>query len=116
LRFKAGVKRQDRVNARVRYIEGDLTPSERIDWLKNFDSIPEPLTAVEKESFLQSLSGVSLASDAFFPFRDSIDHASKCGVQFVAQPGGSVADDEVVAACREYGMSMAFTDLRLFHH
>lgn len=65
---------------------------------------------------MASLDGVAISSDAFFPFRDSIDHASKVGVQFVAQPGGSIADEEVIAACKEYGMSMAFTDLRLFHH
>jgi phosphoribosylaminoimidazolecarboxamide formyltransferase/IMP cyclohydrolase len=59
---------------------------------------------------------VSISSDAFFPFRDSIDHASKVGVQYIAQPGGSVADEEVISAVTEYGMSMAFTDLRLFHH
>lgn len=89
----------------------------------------------DRESFLQNLSGVSLSSDAFFPFRDSIDHASRSGVSYIAQvhslhivvfqvlnqysnqqAGGSVADDEVVSACDEYGMTMAFTDLRLFHH
>ena len=59
---------------------------------------------------------MAISSDAFFPFRDSIDHASKVGVQFVAQPGGSIADEEVISACKEFGMSMAFTDLRLFHH
>ena len=78
--------------------------------------MPPPLSAEEKTTFLTSLTGVSISSDAFFPFRDSIDHASKYGVQFVAQPGGSVADDEIKAACVEYGMTMAFTNLRLFHH
>ena len=63
-----------------------------------------------------ALSDVALASDAFFPFRDSIDHASKVGVKYVAQPGGSVQDDSVIATCEEYGMSMAFTGFRLFHH
>jgi len=85
-------------------------------WLANFESVPEPLTEAEKTEFLATLTGVSISSDAFFPFRDSIDHASKVGVTYIAQPGGSVADDEVIAACNEYGMSMAFTDLRLFHH
>ena len=74
------------------------------------------LSDAEREEFLASLDGVSISSDAFFPFRDSIDHASKVGVRFVAQAGGSVADQEVIAACREYGMDMAFTGLRLFHH
>jgi phosphoribosylaminoimidazolecarboxamide formyltransferase / IMP cyclohydrolase len=101
---------------RVRYIEGDIEGAELAFWLQNFERPPNPLTPEEKDLFLRSLSGVCLSSDAFFPFRDSIDHAAKVGVQFVAQPGGSVADSEVVAACEEYGMQMVFTDLRLFHH
>lgn len=116
LPFKKTVKRQDRVNARVRYIEGDFTPAELPVWQSNFEAIPEPLSEIEKTDFLKTLSGVSISSDAFFPFRDSIDHASKVGVQFIVQPGGSVADEEVIAATKEYGMTMAFTDLRLFHH
>ena len=78
--------------------------------------MPEALTAEEKDEFLKTSTGVSLSSDAFFPFRDSIDHASKLGVSYVAQPGGSVQDDEVTEACDEYGMTMAFTGVRLFHH
>merc|ERR1719517_235154 len=116
LPFKEGVKRQDRVNARVRYIEGDMQEAELTEWQKNFDVQPEPLTAAEKEEFLGSLDGVAISSDAFFPFRDSIDHASKLGVKFVAQPGGSVQDAEVISTCDAYGMTMAFTGLRLFHH
>jgi phosphoribosylaminoimidazolecarboxamide formyltransferase/IMP cyclohydrolase len=116
LAFREGVKRQDRVNARVRYIEGDMDEIEYKEWLKNFDSAPEPLTADEKAEFLKKLEGVTIASDAFFPFRDSIDHAQKLGVHFVVQPGGSVADEEVIGACDNYGMTMSFTDLRLFHH
>jgi len=116
LDFKAGVKRQDRVNARVRYIEGDITEAERPVWESNFNSVPEMLSEQEKTEWLASLADVSLSSDAFFPFRDSIDHASKVGVKYLAQPGGSVADDQVVAACNEYGMAMAFTEVRLFHH
>lgn len=116
LPFKTTTKRQDRVNARVRYIEGDITTAEMPLWLANFETTPEPLTETDKQSFLATLSGVSISSDAFFPFRDSIDHASKVGVTYVAQPGGSIADSEVIEACKEYGMSMAFTDLRLFHH
>merc|ERR1712061_749356 len=116
LKFKEGVKRQDRVNARVRYIEGDMEEAEYQQWAKNFDNAPEPLTAQEKSEFLAGLSGITVASDAFFPFRDSIDHAQKLGVKYVAQPGGSNADEEVIKACDTYGMTMAFTDLRLFHH
>ncbi|KAL7576749.1 hypothetical protein ACA910_005664 [Epithemia clementina (nom. ined.)] len=116
LPFKEGVKRQDRVNARVRYIEGDFTKEEKTRWEEQFATVPEPLTSQEKDDFLQKATGVAISSDAFFPFRDSIDHASKLGVSFVAQPGGSVQDNEVTEACDEYGMAMAFTEVRLFHH
>merc|ERR1711912_182644 len=116
LPFKEGVKRQDRVNARVRYIEGDFTDTERKQWEANFEKVPEPLTEEEKAAFLKALEDVTISSDAFFPFRDSIDYASKLGVKYVAQPGGSVADVEVIGACDTYKMTMAFTDLRLFHH
>jgi len=116
LKFKDGVKRQDRVNARVRFIEGDMDEVELKQWQANFDTVPEFLTAEDKSAFMKELSGVAISSDAFFPFRDSIDCATKLGVKFVAQPGGSVADAEVIGACDQYGMTMAFTDLRLFHH
>jgi phosphoribosylaminoimidazolecarboxamide formyltransferase/IMP cyclohydrolase len=116
LPFKVGVKRQDRVNARVRYIEGDFTDEERVRWEAQFTQVPEPLTEEEKADFLKGASGVSISSDAFFPFRDSIDHASKLGVSYVAQPGGSVQDEQVTEACNEYGMAMCFTGVRLFHH
>jgi phosphoribosylaminoimidazolecarboxamide formyltransferase/IMP cyclohydrolase len=116
LPFKGGVKRQDRVNARVRYIEGDFTEEEKVRWAAQFTTTPEPLTEEEKAAFLKEASGVSISSDAFFPFRDSIDHASKVGVSFVAQPGGSVQDKQVTEACDEYGMAMCFTGVRLFHH
>jgi len=116
LAFKNGVKRQDRVNARVRFIEGDMEPAELSAWEKNFETVPVPLTAQEKEEWLKGLDDVAISSDAFFPFRDSIDFAARYGVKFVAQPGGSVADEEVISACDTYGMAMAFTNLRLFHH
>jgi len=116
LKFKEGVKRQARVNARVRYIEGDMEGPEYEQWLTNFGDEPAKLDEQEKGEFVRALDDVSISSDAFFPFRDSIDHATKLGVKFVAQPGGSVADDEVIAACDQYGMAMAFTGTRLFHH
>jgi phosphoribosylaminoimidazolecarboxamide formyltransferase/IMP cyclohydrolase len=116
LQFKKGVKRQDRVNARVRYIEGDFTDEERVRWEMQFDIVPDPLTLDEKDEFMKKASGVTISSDAFFPFRDSIDHASKVGVSFVAQPGGSVQDPEVTQCCDDYGMVMSMTDVRLFHH
>jgi len=116
LSFKEGVKRQDRVNARVRFIEGDMQPAELEEWKNNFAGDVEPLTDGERSEFLATLDGVAISSDAFFPFRDSIDHASRLGVKYVAQAGGSVADAEVIGACDTYGMTMAFTGLRLFHH
>lgn len=119
LPFKDGVKRQDRVNARVRYIEGfdETSPkAEREQWESMFSSVPEPLTEASKNEFLAATKGVSLASDAFFPFPDSIHVASRYGVSYVAQPGGSVQDEGVTAACNEYGMVQALTGVRLFHH
>jgi phosphoribosylaminoimidazolecarboxamide formyltransferase/IMP cyclohydrolase len=116
LQFKETVKKQERINARVRYIEGDFTAAELPKWQSLFTTVPDPLAEAEKQVFLATLDGVSVASDGFFPFRDSIDHASKYGVKYIAQPGGSIADEEVIAACREYDMTMAFTNLRLFHH
>uniref|UniRef100_A0A7S4AZR5 MGS-like domain-containing protein n=1 Tax=Chrysotila carterae TaxID=13221 RepID=A0A7S4AZR5_CHRCT len=116
LQFKAGVKRQERINARVRYIEGDMPPTEFSQWKEQFEAVPEPLSADEKRDFLATLTDVSLASDAFFPFRDSLDVASSRGVKFVVAAGGSVADEEVIGAANEYGMTMAFSGLRLFHH
>ncbi|MDH4248063.1 MAG: phosphoribosylaminoimidazolecarboxamide formyltransferase [Deltaproteobacteria bacterium] len=116
LPFRPEVKRVDRTNARVRFIEGDFTPPEFAQWKTLFSDVPEPLTAKEKKDWIATLQGVSLASDAFFPFRDSIDQAAQRGVKYITQPGGSVADDAVVTACNDYGMVMAFTGVRLFHH
>lgn len=116
LPFKQGTKRQDRINARVRYIEGDFTKEEKSRWESQFEVVPEVLTEDEKNEFLKGSTGVSISSDAFFPFRDSIDHASKLGVKYVAQPGGSVQDQQITEACDEYGMVMCFTGTRLFHH
>jgi phosphoribosylaminoimidazolecarboxamide formyltransferase/IMP cyclohydrolase len=100
----------------VRYIEGDFTPEEKIRWEAQFATVPEALTEAEKKTFMDAANGVTLSSDAFFPFRDSIDHASKHGVSYVVQPGGSVQDQQVASACEEYGMAMCLTGVRLFHH
>merc|ERR1712190_597648 len=86
LPFKEGVKRQDRVNARVRYIEGDMQEAELTEWQKNFATTPVPLEDAMKAEFLSGLSDVVVSSDAFFPFRDSIDACSWIGVKYVAQP------------------------------
>jgi phosphoribosylaminoimidazolecarboxamide formyltransferase/IMP cyclohydrolase len=116
LPFRQGVRRVERTNARVRFIEGDFTPAEHAQWATLFAAEPPPLEPADKEHWLARLRGVSLASDAFFPFRDSIDQAAKRGVTYIVQPGGSVADEAVIAACNDYGMAMALTGLRLFHH
>lgn len=116
LAFKSGVRRQDRINWRVRYIEGDLTAGETAALRDVLEQPLEPLTEDEKRQWIGQLDGVSLVSDGFIPFRDNIDHASRHGVRFIAQPGGSNRDAEVEAACREYGIAMVHTHLRLFHH
>jgi phosphoribosylaminoimidazolecarboxamide formyltransferase/IMP cyclohydrolase len=116
LRFKADVKKQDRINWRVRYIEGDLTVYERQALADVLDGPFEPLGADEKQAFLASITGVSLVSDGFIPFRDNIDHAQRHGVKFIAQPGGSTRDADIERACREYGITMVHTAIRAFHH
>ena len=116
LRFRKGVKRQDRINWRVRFIEGDLTPSEQKAFAEALEAPAPPLTPEEKAAWIGELDGVSLTSDGFIPFRDNIEQAQKHGVRFVAQPGGSTRDDDIEAACREYGIAMVHTHLRLFHH
>lgn len=116
LRFKPDVKKQDRINWRVRYIEGDLTVYERQALAEVLDGPFEPLGAEEKRAFLASITGVSLVSDGFIPFRDNIDHAQRHGVKFIAQPGGSARDADIERACREYGITMVHTAIRAFHH
>lgn len=85
-------------------------------WERYFTEAPSPLTEAEKRAYLDQQSGVSLASDAFFPFADSIERGKLSGVQYVAEPGGSIRDDLVIEACDRYGMALCFTGLRLFHH
>ncbi|MBO4343547.1 MAG: phosphoribosylaminoimidazolecarboxamide formyltransferase [Clostridia bacterium] len=86
------------------------------NWQKYFTKRPEPLTEAEKKEFLSAVDGVSLGSDAFFPFDDNIERAKRSGVKYVAEPGGSIRDDLVIECCDKYGMVMAFTGMRLFHH
>ncbi|MBO4983588.1 MAG: phosphoribosylaminoimidazolecarboxamide formyltransferase [Clostridia bacterium] len=85
-------------------------------WQKYFTSQPEPLTAEEARAYLDTITGVSVGSDAFFPFSDNIERARKSGVSFIAEPGGSIRDDLVIECCDKYGIVMAFTKMRLFHH
>jgi phosphoribosylaminoimidazolecarboxamide formyltransferase/IMP cyclohydrolase len=116
LAFKDGLKKQERINWRTRYIEGDLTREEEQAFAAVLDGPFDPFTDAEKKAFLASVSGVSLVSDGFIPFRDNIDHAAKHGVRFIAEPGGSTRDAEIVSACAEYGITLVQTGLRLFHH
>ncbi len=116
LRWKPGVKRQDRVNAIDLYLRDDTTPAEIQQWEELFEAVPPRLTTREKQQWLQGLQGVVLGSDAFIPFRDSIDCGALYGVKYVAQPGGSLRDEDVIEACNSYDMVMAFTGVRLFHH
>jgi phosphoribosylaminoimidazolecarboxamide formyltransferase/IMP cyclohydrolase/phosphoribosylaminoimidazolecarboxamide formyltransferase len=85
-------------------------------WQGLFTQKPKALTREEKRAWLDTMDGVSLGSDAFFPFDDNIERARRSGVKYIAQPGGSVRDEDVIAACDKYGIAMAFTGQRLFHH
>lgn len=117
LPFKEGIKRADRDNAIDVYI-GDEYMDVLADgaWENIFTEKPEVFTREEKRAWLDKLTDVSLGSDAFFPFGDNIERAHKSGVKYIAQPGGSVRDDNVIETCNKYGMAMAFTGIRLFHH
>ncbi|MCR5784904.1 MAG: phosphoribosylaminoimidazolecarboxamide formyltransferase [Eubacterium sp.] len=117
LEFVDGLGRANRDNAIDNYI-GDDYMDVLADgkWEKIFKVKPEVFTKEEKREWISKFDGISLGSDAFFPFSDNIDRAKKSGVKYVAQPGGSVRDDIVISACDEYGMAMAFTGIRLFHH
>ena len=117
LPFRADMKRADRDNV----IDGYINKNEEdvcADgiWQKYFTEQPAPLTAEEIRAYLDTVTGVALGSDAFFPFSDSIERAKKSGVCYIAEPGGSIRDDAVIDACNKYGMIMAFTGMRLFHH
>jgi phosphoribosylaminoimidazolecarboxamide formyltransferase/IMP cyclohydrolase len=116
LQFVRGLSRADKNNAIDVFLLEEVSPAEQAAWEQAFRVVPTRLTGEEKRAWLDNVSGVALSSDAFFPFRDSIDRAARSGVRYVAQPGGSLNDEGVIAACDEYGMVMALTQLRLFHH
>lgn len=116
LPFKAGIKRPDRDNAIDQFLQPDVTEAEKSNWKNVFTELPNQLSVIERRAWLDVMSDVVLGSDAFFPFRDSIDRAVRSGVKYVIQPGGSNRDEEVIAACDEYCMTMAFSGVRLFHH
>ena len=118
LQFSPARSRSERDNTIDLYLSneesGDVLGEEV--WQNFFTVRPEPLTAEEKKAYLAGVTGVSLGSDAFFPFGDNIERAHRSGVSYVAQPGGSIRDDHVIDTCNKYGMAMAFTGVRLFHH
>ena len=117
LPFRDDVKRANMNNAIDVYISDDYMDLLADGmWEDTFTVKPEPLTKEEKIEWLKNLNDVSLGSDAFFPFGDNIERAAKSGVKYIAQPGGSIRDDNVIETCNKYNMAMAFTGVRLFHH
>jgi len=116
LSFQAAITRPDRDNAIDQFLQPDVTVAEKTAWKESFTEMPQPLSAEERRSWLNTQEGVTLGSDAFFPFRDSIDRAAMSGVEYVLEPGGSNRDEEVIQAANDYGMTMVFSGVRLFHH
>ncbi|NLH62705.1 MAG: phosphoribosylaminoimidazolecarboxamide formyltransferase [Erysipelotrichaceae bacterium] len=117
LPFKQGIRRADRDNTIDVYISDEYDDVLREGtWQNFFDAKPEPLSKQEKTEWLAKETGVSLGSDAFFPFGDNIERAHKSGVSYIAEPGGSIRDDNVIDTCNRYGMTMVFNGVRLFHH
>ena len=116
LRFAEGVSRADKNNAIDLFLADDITASEEELLAGSLRGKVERMSKAQKREWLDKLTGVSLGSDAFFPFRDSIDRAARSGVEYIAQPGGSTRDDLVIAAADEYGMVMVLNGIRLFHH
>ena len=117
LQFVDGIRRPDRDNAIDIYTSNEYEDilADGV-WQLNFKVKPEPLTAEEKKAWIATQSGVTVGSDAFFPFGDNVERARKSGVQYIAEPGGSIRDDHVIATANKYGITMAFTGMRLFHH
>ena len=117
LPFKADIRRPDRDNTIDVYVSEDYEDVLADGaWENFFTEKPEVLTREEKREWLKTMTGVSLGSDAFFPFGDNIERARRSGVCYIAEPGGSIRDDNVIETCDKYGIAMSFTGLRLFHH
>ena len=117
LPFADSITRAERDNAIDVYIGNEyMDVLEEGAWQKVFTRKPEVFTAEEKRAWLDGLRGVTVGSDAFFPFSDNVERAHKSGVEYIVQPGGSVRDEDVIAACNKHGIAMAFTGIRLFHH
>jgi phosphoribosylaminoimidazolecarboxamide formyltransferase/IMP cyclohydrolase len=116
LKFRSDVPKSEQDTATDQFVRNDITENEMSGWKDLFYEMPKRLTSEEKAEWLNGLTDVSVASDAFFPFRDNIDRAVRSGVRFISQPGGSVRDEDVINACNEYGIVMVFNGTRLFHH
>ncbi|XEC94197.1 phosphoribosylaminoimidazolecarboxamide formyltransferase [Paenibacillus tarimensis] len=116
LKFRAGLSRAEMNNAIDGWINEDLTPAEERLWREYFTEIPERLSKDDKTHWLKGLKAVSFASDALLPFRDNIDRAARSGVKYIVQTGSSLRDNQVVEAANEYGIVMAYSGIRLFHH
>jgi phosphoribosylaminoimidazolecarboxamide formyltransferase/IMP cyclohydrolase len=116
MKFRQGLSRPEQNNAIDLWLEDELTEVEQASWEACFEEVPQRLTPAEKREWLKGLTGVSYGSDAFLPFRDNIDRASRSGVRYVIQAGSSMRDEEVVQAANDYGMVMAYSGVRLFHH
>ncbi len=116
LPFVPGIRRPDRDNAIDLYIAGSAAFAGDGAWEGTFTACPPPLTAEMKAEWIAKMEGVTLGSDAFFPFGDNVERARESGVRYIAQPGGSIRDQQVIDTCDRYGMVMCFTGIRLFHH
>lgn len=117
MKFKAGVKRAEISNAIDQYVTGTIGEGDDlVKWKALFEEVPAQLSEAKKTEWIGQLDAVSLSSDAFFPFRDNVDRAKRSGVQFIAAPSGSAADQVVIEACNELGITLIHTNLRLFHH
>ncbi|KAA0722724.1 Bifunctional purine biosynthesis protein PURH [Triplophysa tibetana] len=117
MKFRSGVKRAEMANAIDQYVSGTIGEGSDLGlWKALFEEVPELLSEVEKKNWRSSLQAVALSSDAFFPFRDNVDRAKQSGVEYIAAPSGSTADEIVINACNELGITLVHTNIRLFHH
>ncbi|KAL1022059.1 hypothetical protein UPYG_G00021690 [Umbra pygmaea] len=117
MKFRSGVKRAEMANAIDQYVSGSIGEgSDLAAWKAMYEEVPEPLDETERKHWLSSLQAVALSSDAFFPFRDNVDRAKLSGVEYIVAPAGSTADQVVIDACNEQGITLVHTNLRLFHH
>ncbi len=115
-KFRKGLKRPEKINAIEAYLRGGMTIQAREIWEACFDRVPPRLSGEIRREWIGQMRDIVLSSDAYIPFRDNIDRAARSGVKYVVETGGSMRDDEVIAACDEYGMCLVMTEVRLFHH